>query len=172
VTQAEFLQYFDKIRSRTRRVAALIPADRVDWSLKPGGMTLGDLVRHIAVTERDMWAETIAGRPSRYRSHGPELADGKDAVLALLDRSQGEAMEIFAGLTAAEFAGKCRTPAGAEMTVAKWLRAMIEHEVHHRGQIYMMLSVLEVPTPPLFGLTSEELRARAHETARDSRDPT
>jgi uncharacterized damage-inducible protein DinB len=38
---------------------------------------------------------------------------------------------------------------------------MVEHEVHHRGQIYLMLNMLEVPTPPLFGLTSEEVRARS-----------
>jgi uncharacterized damage-inducible protein DinB len=161
VTQPEFLDYFEKIRSRTRRVAVLIPADRVGWSLKPQGMTMGDLVRHIAVTEREVWAETVAGRPSRYRSHGRELADGKDAILELLDRLHAESMSIFAGLAPAGFAGTCRTPAGVEMSVGKWLRAMIEHEVHHRGQIYLMLSVLGVPTPPLFGLTSEELRARA-----------
>ena len=34
---------------------------------------------------------------------------------------------------------------------------MVEHEVHHRGQIYVYLGMLEVKTPPLFGLTSEEL---------------
>lgn len=104
VTQTEFLEYFDKIRARTRRVAALIPADRVDWSLKPGGMTLGDLVRHIAVTEREVWAETVAGRPSRYRSHGRELADGKDAILEFLDRLHAESMSILAALP------PCRRP--------------------------------------------------------------
>jgi uncharacterized damage-inducible protein DinB len=35
---------------------------------------------------------------------------------------------------------------------------MVEHEVHHRGQIYLMLNMLEVPTPPIFGLTSEQVR--------------
>jgi uncharacterized damage-inducible protein DinB len=38
---------------------------------------------------------------------------------------------------------------------------MCEHEIHHRGQIYLMLNHLEVPTPPLFGLTSEEVRDRS-----------
>jgi uncharacterized damage-inducible protein DinB len=38
---------------------------------------------------------------------------------------------------------------------------MCEHQVHHRGQIYLMLNMLEVATPPLFGLTSEEVRARS-----------
>jgi len=161
VTQAEFLEYFDKVRVRTRRVAALIPPDRLEWSLKPGTMTLGDLVRHIAVTERDMWAENVSGRPSRYTSHGRELADGNDAVLAFLDAKHAEAMAIFAGLSAEQYAGRCRTPGGTDISVVKWLRAMIEHEAHHRGQIYMMLSVLNVPTPPLYGLTSEQVRERS-----------
>ena len=38
---------------------------------------------------------------------------------------------------------------------------MVEHEVHHRGQIYTYLGLLDVPTPPLFGLTSEEVRAKS-----------
>jgi hypothetical protein len=33
--------------------------------------------------------------------------------------------------------------------------------VHHRGQIYLMLGMLGIETPPLFGLTSEEVRARS-----------
>jgi uncharacterized damage-inducible protein DinB len=38
---------------------------------------------------------------------------------------------------------------------------MVEHEVHHRGQIYLMLRMIRVATPPLYGLTSEEVRARS-----------
>jgi uncharacterized damage-inducible protein DinB len=48
------------------------------------------------------------------------------------------------------------------MAVWKWLRAMTEHEIHHRGQLYLMLSMLGVKTPPVFGMTSEELR-QTHE---------
>jgi len=48
----EFLHHFERVRERTRRVAACIPADRVEWTYKPGAFTLGDLVRHIGVTER------------------------------------------------------------------------------------------------------------------------
>ena len=53
------------------------------------------------------------------------------------------------------------TDCGAARAGWKWLRAMAEHEAHHRGQIYLMLGMLEVPTPPLYGLTSEEVRARS-----------
>ncbi|HEY6893751.1 MAG TPA: DinB family protein [Rhodanobacteraceae bacterium] len=157
---ADFLDHFDKVRQRTRRVAARIPADRIEWTHKPGAFSLGDQVRHIAATERYMWAETVASRPSRYTTHGPELAEGREAVLAFLDRMHDESMTIFRALTPEKAVGKCTTPDGAQLTTWKWLRAMVEHEIHHRGQIYMLLSMLGVDTPPLYGLTSEQVRAR------------
>ncbi len=44
----DFLHYFERVRERTRRVAACIPSDRIEWTYKVGAFTLGDLVRHIA----------------------------------------------------------------------------------------------------------------------------
>jgi uncharacterized damage-inducible protein DinB len=38
---------------------------------------------------------------------------------------------------------------------------MVEHEAHHRGQIFMMLSMIGVTAPPLYGLTEEEVRAKS-----------
>jgi uncharacterized damage-inducible protein DinB len=38
---------------------------------------------------------------------------------------------------------------------------MVEHECHHRGQLYLMLGLWGVPAPPLYGLTSEEVRERS-----------
>jgi uncharacterized damage-inducible protein DinB len=158
-----FLSYFDGIRSRTMRVADCIPRERLEWTHREGAFTLGDLLRHLAATERYMFAENAQGRPSRYPGHGRELADGYDAVFAFVRRLHAESMEILAGLTPDQLAAKCTTPAGTPITVWKWLRAMVEHEVHHRGQLYLMLGVLGIPTPPLYGLTSEQVRERSVE---------
>lgn len=158
---AQFLEYWESLRARTRRVVACIPPNRLEWSHRAGTFTLGDLVRHLATIERYMYAETVAGRPSRYPGCGRELADGFDAVLSYFDRLDIEAKSIIGGLSDTDLQGRCQTPAGASITIWKWLRAMAEHEAHHRGQIYLMLNLLEVPTPPLYGLTSEEVRARS-----------
>jgi uncharacterized damage-inducible protein DinB len=156
-----FLDYFDKIHQRTMRVARCIPPDKIDWTYREGKFTLGDLVRHIATINRYMYAETVSGRPSRYAGCGEELADGYDAVLEFAERLHRESVEIFALLTRLQLNSKCMTPDGAPITGWKWLRAMVEHEVHHRGQIYLYLSMLGVPTPPLYGLTSEQVRERS-----------
>lgn len=156
-----FLDYYSKIRHRTLRVARVIPRERIDWSYAQGKWTFADLLRHLGALERWMFAETVAGRPSSYPGCGPELAEGYDEVFAYLERTHAESMEIFAGLTPEDLAGPCTTPAGAQLPTWKWLRAMVEHEAHHRGQIYLYLGILGVETPPLYGLTSEEVLERS-----------
>ena len=156
-----FLDYLASFHARTRRVIEHIPAADLEWAPAPGKFTLGDIVRHLAAIERYMYAETVSGRPSAYPGHERTFADGYDATLAYYDRLHAESRAIFEELDAVALARKCVTPAGTPITTWKWLRAMFEHEAHHRGQIYLMLGIRGVTTPPIFGLTSEEVRDRS-----------
>jgi uncharacterized damage-inducible protein DinB len=156
-----FLQYFSNVRERTMRVTRCVPPDRIDWSYTAGKFTLGDLLRHMAVTERYLFAENILGHTSGYTSHGKELVDGRDNILAFMERLHAESMEIFSKLSDADLQKKCRNVGGMEIARWKWPRSMVEHEIHHRGQVYLYLAILGVPTPPLYGLTAEEVRARS-----------
>jgi len=158
---APFLEYLDRVHERTRRIALRIPPADLEWTPQSGKFSFGDLVRHLATIERYMYAETVHGRPSVYPGHGRDLADGYESTLDLYDRLHAESRALFAQLSDARLAEKCRTPADTPITVGKWLRAMIEHEAHHRGQLYLMLGMRGVETPPLYGLTSEEVRARS-----------
>ena len=157
----DFADYFDRVRERTMRVAACIPPDKIEWTCKPGKYTLGDILRHLAGIERWMFTENAEQRPSRYPGHGRELADGYDATFAYMRRLHEESMAILRTLTDADLEKKCVTPGGAELRIGKWMRSMIEHEIHHRGQIYIYLGMLDVATPPLYGLTEEQVRERS-----------
>src|SRR5262245_44187315 len=158
---SELVHYFDRVRERTMRVVACVPPDKVDWTYREGKFTFGDLMRHLASIERWMFAENVAGRPSIYPGHGRELGDGYDAIVDYMRGMHPEAMEIFGALSDADLDRKCVTPGGAELQVRKWMRSMIEHEAHHRGQIYLYLGMLDLPAPPLYGLTEEEVRRRS-----------
>jgi uncharacterized damage-inducible protein DinB len=161
VSGTAFLEYLASIRGRTMRVVGCIPPEKLEWTFRDGKFTLGDLARHIAAVERYMFAETLQNKPSRYAGCGRELADGYDAVLALMEELHAETVEIISHFTEAGLQAKCMTPAGVPISTGKWLRAMIEHEVHHRGQIYTYLSLLDVHTPPLYGLTEKQVRERS-----------
>jgi uncharacterized damage-inducible protein DinB len=158
-TVKSFLEYYGKIRERTDRIIAAVPPDQLDWTYRAGKFSIGDIIRHIATIERYMYAETIAGRPSAYPGCGKDLADGYAQVLAFYHRLHQESVLIFSGLTDADLLQKCSTPANIQIATWKWLRAMIEHEIHHRAQLYVYLGMLGVQTPPIFGLTAEEVES-------------
>jgi uncharacterized damage-inducible protein DinB len=158
----EFLDYWEKVRQRTLRVIACIPPEKYDWRYTEGKFSFADIIRHLATIERYMYAENVQFKPSLYPGHGKELADGPENVMAFFYRLHQESVAIFGRLTAEDLQKKCVTPGNVSITVWKWLRAMVEHEVHHRAQIYVYLGMLEIPTPPLYGLTSEEVKARSH----------
>src|SRR5215831_15194588 len=119
--------YWEKVRQRTLRVIACIPHDKFDWSCHEGKFSFADIIRHLGTIERYMYGENAQLKPSRYPGHGPELAEGRENVLAFFERMHRESMEIFGGLTAEDLQKKCVTPGGAPITVWKWLRAMVEH---------------------------------------------
>ena len=160
-TTAAFLQYRSRIHARTAAVVNCIPAEHLEWRYKEDKFSMGDQIRHLAAIERYMFAENFKGRPSSYPGHGTELASGLEATLAYFHKMHDECTKIYETLTAADMQAKCTTPGGGAITVWKWLRAMLEHEIHHRAQIYMMLGMLDVATPPLYGLTSEEVKERS-----------
>lgn len=156
-----FLNYFAKVRLRTLQVIQCIPPEKIDWTYQPGKFSFADIIRHLATIERDMYAENCQLKPSRYPGHGAELADGYDNVMKFFAEKHAQSLEIFGKLSDEDLQKKCLTPGGNPITVWKWLRAMIEHEIHHRGQLYLYMGMIGVKTPPIYGLTSEEVLARS-----------
>lgn len=152
-----FLDYYERVRERTRKLVVIIPPEQLEWTYAEGRFTLGDQVRHIAAIERWLYAETVVGHPSRYAGCGPELAAGYDATLAYFDEMHRQAVAVFKQLDPDSLQASIQTPAGQPITCWKWLRALVEHEIHHRGQMYLYLNMLGIKTPPIYGLTSEQV---------------
>ena len=83
------------------------------------------------------------------------------AVLAYYDALHAEARADLCRVDAGGMERAAITPTGTPITTWKWFRAMLEHEAHHRGQLYFTLGLLGVAAPPIYGLTEPELRARS-----------
>jgi len=156
-----FLNYYAKLRERTNKLILVIPEEYMDWAYKPGKFTIADQIRHISAIERYMYAETVQGKPCKYSGCGKELADGYENVLKFFNEKHQESIEIFSRLTDDDLQRKCPTPGNASISIWKWLRTLTEHEIHHRAQLYIYLNMLGVDTPPMFGLSSEEVIQRS-----------
>jgi uncharacterized damage-inducible protein DinB len=157
-TVRSFVEFQDKVRARTDRLLKVVPPDQLDFAYLPGKFTIGDQIRHIAAAERWLFAETLAGRPSAYQGCGKELADGYDNVMNYYHDLRSQSREIILSLGDEGLFRKCLTPGNVEITAWKWMRSLIEHEIHHRGELYIYLNLVGVRTPPMFGMTAEEVQ--------------
>src|SRR6476620_5212854 len=151
-----FLNYYEKTRAITLKVLAVIPKDQLDWSYMRGKFTIGDLVRHIAAAERDLFTEIAIGNKSRYKGCGKELADGYDAVMQYFSSMHEESVALLKTVSDAALGSKVYSVDGREIELRNFLRALIVHEIHHRASVCIYLNLLGVETPPIIGLKEEQ----------------
>ena len=156
-TIVSFITYYEKVREGTKRIIHVIPKNRMDWAYKPGKFTIGDLIRHIAAIERNLFAESILGNPVSYKGCGKELASNYDEVINYFNRTHTESMNIFNSIQDNELSKKIKTVNGYQTTIGNFLRALIVHEIHHRGALCIYLNLLDIETPPVLGLTAEQI---------------
>ena len=50
-----FISYFEHIRERTMNVIKCIPPNKINWKPKKDKMSLGDIIRHLALAERYLY---------------------------------------------------------------------------------------------------------------------
>jgi uncharacterized damage-inducible protein DinB len=153
-----FLSYYERTRELTNRVITVVPPEQLEWTYKTSKFTIGDLIRHIAAIERNVFAEIVLGHKPCYAGCGPELADGYPAVVTYTNEMHRQSMKIFAALTDADMMRKVQSLNGSEVTIGNFLRALVVHEIHHRSALIIYLNMLGVATPSLFGFSEAEVK--------------
>lgn len=156
----EFVGYFGSIRKRTLNYAQIIPADQINWAPREGEFTCADIVRHIASGEKMFIGVATRGR-WKYDGHTGEQATLEE-LLAHLEAMHTDAMEALHFLPDAELDDTRHALEGeSKIKVWRWLMAMTEHEIHHRSQLAMYLMLMGVTPPHIYGLSVEDLIAKA-----------
>ncbi len=153
-----FIDYFESIRRRTINYIQSVPADRVDWSPKDGEFTCGDIVRHLAAGESMFVGAVVEGR-WRYTGHDRAAGSSLDQALARLNTVHADSITALRTLDDAQLIQPRPTLKGPAVKAWRLLMAMVEHEIHHRSQLAMYLSLMGVKPPHIYGLGVEDVIA-------------
>jgi uncharacterized damage-inducible protein DinB len=156
-TMASFLSYYERTRLATKKIIAVIPPDKLDYSYMAGKFTIGDLLRHIAAIERHVFAQIVVGAKPAYKGCGKDIADGYENVIAYFEEMHEQSIHIFQSLHDEELSKSIVSLDGSEIPIGNLLRALIIHEAHHRGALCIYLNLLGINTPPIFGFTENQV---------------
>jgi uncharacterized damage-inducible protein DinB len=161
------LPEFDQEMSSTRSVLERVPADRVGWKPHPRSWSVGDLSLHVAnilswmriTLETDALDLAPPGGPGFQKV----TFESPAATLAHFERHASEGRAALAASSDADLARPWSLKVGGKakftMPRSACVRLFVlNHLIHHRGQLTVYLRLCDVPLPSIYGPTADEAR--------------
>lgn len=149
-TIADFTRDWEYERGMTRKVLDNLTEASLNQPIRPGGRTLGKLAAHIVHTLTEM--PGAAGIQVEPAATTAPLAEQYSETAARL----GEAVAAQWGSGSLEE----EVPIYGEVwTKRKVLSALVKHEIHHRGQMTVLMRQAGLKVPGVYGPAEEEWAA-------------
>lgn len=155
------LPEFDHEMATTRKLLERVPEDRLSWKPHAKSFSLGQLAQHVA--NLPFWGQvTLEQAELDLMAYPPPAELGsRAAILELFEDKVAGARKALVGRTDAELMAPWSLKRGADtmFTMPKatvWRSFVMNHLVHHRGQLSVYLRQQDVPLPSMYGPSADE----------------
>ena len=158
------LPEYDHELATTRRVLERVPEAEFAWKPHTRSMSLGQLAGHVA--NIPFWL-IMTMKGSSYdlaggdKEAGLEAAASRQTLLEEFDRKVKEARAGLANASDGEMMAPWTLKSGDHEIftmprVAVVRSFVMNHLIHHRGQLSVYLRLKDVPVPAIYGPTADE----------------
>lgn len=159
------LPEFNHEMANTKKLLERVPEEQAAWKPHPKSYSLGELSLHIA--NIPTWI-SIALRQDEFDANPPDAKpaprrafDTRRSLLALFDENVAAAVHVIADTTDDEMRKSWTLKNGGvkvfSLPRAAVLRSFVlNHLIHHRGQLTVYLRLKNVPLPAIYGASADE----------------
>lgn len=158
------LPEFDHEMATTRTLLERVPGDKAAWKPHQKSMTLGRLSMHLAELPQWVGGTLRQTELDVNPAEGPKFVaapfESTPAMLSAFDANTKTAREILAATPDSDFfvPWSLKNAGKVELTMPRVavLRSFVmNHMVHHRGQLSVYLRLNDVPVPSIYGPTAD-----------------
>jgi uncharacterized damage-inducible protein DinB len=155
---------FDHEMGTTRRLLERVPEAEFNWKPHSKSMSLGELSNHLSGLvgwTNDVLSATSFDVESAGESFKPSNPASREALLSEFDGAVSAARRALTATTDPELMVPWTLKAGAhEIFTLPRITAIrsfvMNHLIHHRGQLSVYLRLKDVPLPSIYGPTADE----------------
>ncbi|HEX7289438.1 MAG TPA: DinB family protein [Candidatus Angelobacter sp.] len=155
------LPEFDHEMQTTRRTLERVPEDKLGWKPHQKSMSLGGLATHLATINH--WVDATMGMDSFDVAGAPPTPELKSRaeILAMFDQNVASARKTIAAAEDAQLMKPWSLVAGGKTVftlprIAVLRSFIMNHTIHHRGQLSVYLRLNDVPVPSIYGPSADE----------------
>ena len=151
---------FDREMTTTRKLLERVPDDKFDWKPHHKSMSLGQLAQHVATVPT--WGSVTVTQPGIDLGGEPlPAAKTRSELLAMFDKAVADTRAALDGKSDAELAAPWTLKAKGQTIftapkAAVWRSFVMNHLIHHRGQLSVYLRMQDVAIPSIYGPSGDE----------------
>lgn len=162
--QKELIAEFDRETESTRKLLNAIP-EGADFGWKPHdkSMTLGKLAGHVAETCGNWAVHALTVDKLEWAPElNPAAPETKAQLLERFEKNVTAAKEALNGMTPAKWDGNWKFVAQGQTWIDDtkynvWRTWVINHMIHHRGQLSVYLRLKDTKIPGMYGPSADEM---------------
>ncbi|MEQ1885861.1 MAG: DinB family protein [Bryobacteraceae bacterium] len=158
---AALLPEFDHEMATTRKCLERVPEDKFGWKPHDRSMEFGKLASHLA--EMPTWAVNTFAKDTLdiATEYKPFHATSSAELLAAFDRNVAAARAAIAAAPDEAYMQNWSLVNGATVlhTMPKIVVVrsfVLNHNMHHRGQLSVYLRLNDIPVPSIYGPSADE----------------
>jgi uncharacterized damage-inducible protein DinB len=153
-TLDEFFDAYDYSVECTKKTFALLTDENLGQSVSGGYRTLGQIAWHIVATLPEMMNRTGLGLSLVDFDSPPP--DSAKTIIENYEAASSELRNAIKSKWTDETLMETDDMYGEQWPRSKSVTALIHHEIHHRGQMTVLLRQAGQKVPGLFGPSKEE----------------
>jgi uncharacterized damage-inducible protein DinB len=159
------LPEFDHEMASTRKALERVPETNLDWAPHPKSMNLGRLAGHLAelpsLGAAALAMESLDVRPPGAPPREPTVMTSRQQVLGVFDKNVASARAALAGASDADLTKTFTFLVGGKQVfslprTAAFRAFVLNHVIHHRGQLTVYLRLNNVAVPSIYGPSADE----------------
>jgi uncharacterized damage-inducible protein DinB len=143
----------------TRKMLERVPEDAFDWKPHEKSMALGRLAGHVAELV-GMFVPMVTMDAMSFGDYTPFKPASVAELLEKFDKNVADAVELLKNQSDEQLPKTWQIKSGERVFIGMargaFIRWLLSHIVHHRGQLSVYLRLRDVPLPSVYGPTADE----------------
>ncbi|MBD3169828.1 MAG: hypothetical protein GF307_10125 [candidate division Zixibacteria bacterium] len=145
---SELFDYWLRIRDYYDLAVKLIPEEKIEWKPKHAPNSFGDILRHTVETTN--WGlAAVGGNPHQFKRCKKSEFATKNSLITALEKSRLQLFTMLANKYSDDLNEPVMLSSGNEATLKWLLFHLMEHDVHHRCQVFIYLRLLGINPPKI-----------------------